>query len=199
MTKVERWWWLVPKDQYYNNFLFWKDGKPRTLRPAYAAVRCQVCGKLDELKALQMPLQDDIKIRARGDVVLTHDGFLLFSQHLQDVLSDNRVQGVRYLAIPNEDRYRVAIPTCYLPVDPDTAGFQYAGAKCVACGRYRHGVYVGPLKPSYSPPEDNTVMCAPEVFQESGVGRVFWFLVSDLVKSLFKKNGIRGVEFGKPL
>ena len=42
-------------------------------------------------------------------------------------------------------------------------------------------------------------MCAPEVFQESGVGRVFWFLVSGYVKSLFKENGIRGAEFGEPL
>ena len=189
----------MPKDQYYNNWIFWREGPPRTARDSYRSLQCAVCKKIDEFKAIHLPVEREVKVRSRDDIVGTEDGIIAISIRMKTLLDSENAKGLEYVPLPGDDKYTLIWPTTFLPVDLTKAGFQYDGEKCVGCGRYRLGAYVGPLKESYSLPSDPLLICAPETFSENRISRNLFPLISPVMQKIFKSHKIKGAEYIMPL
>ncbi|MDX1932458.1 MAG: hypothetical protein SFU56_07620 [Capsulimonadales bacterium] len=197
----EQWYWLVPKDQRHNNFVFWHEGPPRTVRNSYLHLRCPQCGKIDETNAVFLPTEPDVKIRSRSDIVGTDDGMLCFSQRAKSVTEQNGIGGLRFLPVGLNHQYFMVWPTNWVPVDLSSAGFQYEEGDrfCSGCGRPRRGAYVGPLRQSFPVPDDAALIVAPSAWREGYYTRNLWLLVSENTKAVFKREKLSGIEFSVPL
>ena len=191
---------LFASDQHYNNYIFYKDcfdTTPLALRATYQHLKCPSCGKIDEFQAFDLPFEDDIRIRSKDDMFFTSDDLFCLSDHARRVIESTGIEGIDFRSLPSNQPYSIAVPTVFVAVDTERAGFENEGQKCNMCGRYE-GVFVGPLRESYSPPLDPMKFFVPSVFNESRLGRKFIFHVSDAIRIIIKTHKLKGVQFIPP-
>lgn len=187
--------WLTPKDQHYNNFVFFSESsKSLVLRDIYKTVQCPCCGKFDEDAALLVPVSGEVKIRARADYVGTDDGLICVSDGLRQLLLSAEIEGLDFLAMPNDPLYWIATPTCLVPTDVTVAGFQYQGSQCKCCGRWQ-GVYLRPTLNSLAIPDNPKMIFAPSIWNERAKNRQTWLMCSEVVVKILKDNLVSGVEY----
>lgn len=187
------WHWLSTKDQYYNNYIFWKDTTKREIRATYEHLVCNKCHKLDEEKALKLGIESDVKIRSRDDCVATSDGMICVTERFREVLKEHGVTGLSYIPLP-DGKYYIVQPERWLHIDVDKAGFKYMGKPCPICGRYR-SINHHPSRDSYATPDEDDVIFAPDVYLEDIIARQLWLLVSAKVKKNMKDAGITGIDY----
>ena len=67
---------LVPTDSRYNEWLFWYQDEAGYVRPSqfYADLVCELCGKLDEVAAINRGIDPNITIRSKRDFIGTTEG-----------------------------------------------------------------------------------------------------------------------------
>jgi len=203
-----KWFWLVPKDQRQNNWFLYDEVPPVVLRKRYQWLQCAECGKIDEDQALLSGLDADVQLKARSDIVQTSDEVLCFSEKTRKIYELNNLTGLEFMDIPKDFKYKIAFPTHILDVDLKTAAFQYQepcivagielpGGFCTLCGRNKGGAYVGPLKGSFDLPNNPLTICAPSINRENSRGKIYWILVSEVVKNLFQLSHVTGAEYSE--
>jgi hypothetical protein len=191
----EKWRWLSLKEQRHNNFIFWHEGPPRYARSSYLPLMCPECGKIDEREAVLLPTEEDVRIRARTDIVGTSDGMVCFNRKAKNAYERNALKGLRFLPLTGDENYFLAWSEVWLSVNLEKASFQYDGEPCPICRRPRLGAYVGPMAESFQTPDDPAIICAPSEWRESVFSRNLWLLVSETVKQVFQSERLSGVEF----
>lgn len=207
-----KWFWLATRDQASNNWILYKDSF-LSLRPRYSRFCCPNCGKVNEDAALLLGFDEDVFLRSHCDIFHSSDGILCFSKRAKDVWQSNNVKGLRFLSLPkpNKRGHEVAVPTITVPVNRDKSGFQWTDYPsetqpepedeevfCLLCRRPRKGAYVGPFLESMALPEDPLCVITPSLSPESLRGKVYWVLVSDVVKDIIQKSRLIGTEFIEP-
>ncbi len=194
-----KYFWLVPKDQRNNNFVFFRETPKRlALRDIYLPLQCSYCGKFDEAAALRLPIERDAKIRAGSGFLGTDDGLICVSEALRQILVSAGIGGLEFLALPGDPQYWIANPICLVTTDAATAGFQYQGnskgSPCTGCGRWP-GIHILPLLASMTLPEDPKTIFAPDVWQERIQNRVTFLMCSEIVMKILKDHRVSGVEY----
>jgi hypothetical protein len=160
---------LIPKDCRHNNWLFHvqSGGQPLGYRAEYQALRCRRCGKLDEFAAIDRFVPADLSFRSRWSYLGLSDDFgIAVDSTFISLVAEQGIGGLRFFPLPGDRRYQLLLPTCIMPVDALTAGFQYSGQPCEVCGRYPEAV-VGPLVESITKPDDPmTIFCGEQSEQQ---------------------------------
>jgi hypothetical protein len=205
------WFWLSTRDQAANNWILYDAGPPLELRPRYHRFCCPSCGKVDEDAALQSGFDEDVRLRSRCDIFRSSDGILCFSDRTRDIWHDHGIQGIKFLPLPrqNNRKHEVALPNLISHVDRGKAGFQYnrfSGQPeldneevfCSLCHRPKEGAYVGPFLDSMTLPHDPLSVITPSISPENLRGKIYWVLVSHIVKDILVKSRTIGVQFTKP-
>lgn len=163
------------------------------LRPMYRHLACPGCGRVDELKAIDVGIDPQFRVRSTRDMVGTGDLFHCFSQRLRDVLDQAGVSGIRYMPTGRGDWY-VVRPVAEAPTDEARAEVRRIGDPCSRCGRVVETVpfpWIGAM----TLPDDPRVICTPSMWTEKTRARMCDLLVSDLVLDLMRKSKVSGVEW----
>lgn len=194
-----KYYWLVPKDQRCNNFVFFREMPKRLmLRENYRPLQCSCCGKFDEDAALCLPIDRDVKIHAKSSFVGTNDGLICMSDALRQIIVSSGITGLDFLALPGDSRYWIANPICLVATDTGTAGFQYQGDPkgnpCSCCGRWR-GIHIRPMLASMTLPHDPKTIFAPDVWQERLRNRETLLMCSEVVMKILKDHKVSGLEY----
>lgn len=205
-----QWFWLSASEQRYNNWVLYKEAtsmRPVHLRARYERFTCPECRKIDEDAALRSGI-DNVRLRAKTDLLLTSDNVLCFSEKLRDIFVSHHVMGLEFLEILGQSRYQVVLPTHLVEVDLSKTTFQYEDRDaygrevtpgfCATCGRPRLGRYLFPTLASLVLPEDPLVVVAPAIPSESPQGKVYWILVSEVVKGIMRENRVSGAGYAEP-
>src|SRR5262249_8530997 len=92
---------LVPTDSPYNEWLFWYQDEAGYVRPRqfYVDLVCGLCGKLDEVVAINRGIDPSVIIKSKRDFIEMSDGLMTVSQHAKDVITGEGIKGLRFITI----------------------------------------------------------------------------------------------------
>jgi len=188
---------LVPTDNRYNDWLFWYEDEAGYVRPRnfYADLVCGLCGKLDEVAAINRGIDPSVTIKSKRDFIEMSDGIMTVSLHAKEVIIGEGVKGLRFIPLPDQKHW-VPWPEVRVKTDLSKAGFEFEWPRCSRCGRYR-GAYVGPFSVSLAVPDDPMVVFAPEIWNESWRGRVLWLFAQEPVAKALKLKRLTGLDIMK--
>jgi len=193
-----RFYLIDPKDHRYSNYIFYllSDDDYLVLRESYRHLQCQVCKKIDEIAALQLPLEPDVQIQGRFDLNQTSDGMYHCNDRVKKIVEDNGISGIRFIELPGKEDCYVMVPTVEVLVDRSQPGHKYNEPKCPNCGRYREVFGFARLSP-LSLPEDPMVIFTPEIWLEDSRGKNAVLLVSQQVMQIMKVQKVSGIMFSE--
>ncbi len=201
--------YLLQLDDNKTNFILFLDPmkddrkkKPRRkdgsvflkARPSYEALQCNVCWKINEEQAFQLPIEEDVKMSSRRSFIGTEDNQICIDRRMMQILVDANITGLRCVPLPADERFVLVLPTVFVPTDEKIAAFNYEEPRCPNCGRYE-GVYRMPSLASLTPPDDPNLIFSPNVWLENRLGRKTLLIASEKVVALLKKNKFTGVFF----
>lgn len=182
-------------------FHYWADGHgnrgPRlTVRPQYAMFACPHCKKFPEITVLEhVGIPADFMVHSDWDYIRTADGVICVSQRLVDIIEVNKIHGLRFLTLPGDGRYRIAVPAFpkgYVAVDIASCGVEFRGL-CPLCMRYGKTLY-WPQRRAMRLPQEEFIICSPLIFSEDRC-REFLLMTTDRVAEIFQRKNVTGVEF----
>jgi hypothetical protein len=190
-----KYFWLSPKNQRHNNWLFYTESMETgiRLREQYVPLQCAECKKYDELAAIELGISPDVKIRSKSDYLMSDDGLICVSEAAQKVLLEVCPTSVRFVSLPGDSRYSILLPTSFVPTDPAKSHMEFH-RPCQRCGRFRE-TCLSPALASMSLPSGSNVFACPDLAIEGYRERRFWFLASEDVVSAFRAARLSGVEF----
>lgn len=191
-----KYFWLCPKDQRRNSWIFYEENtKGVALRKEYVQFQCAGCGKINEDEALDRPLNEGVRMNAKGDFLITDDGAPCVSKQFIQAADAAGLHGLTFKTVPTGD-YALALPDVFAKTDPDRAGFQVEEPRCPVCGRYR-GVYVGPMLGAMDVPVNPLTIFASDIANENWRGRVTRLFGSAEVVRALRKASVSGVLFDR--
>lgn len=189
-----KYYWLVPKGQRHNNWIF-SEEVPEVgvrLRERYRPLQCTQCKKIDERSAIR-DVAGDVRIRSRSDYLITDDGIVCLSAAIQRFLSESMVEGLQFLSIPGCDDYSIALPASLISTNINKVGMEFH-RPCPACGRFRETCFFPALASLTTPSKDLAILC-PDVPLEGSRGRKFFYLATQEVVALLRSRKTTGVEY----
>lgn len=197
-----QWFWLAPNEQRYNNYVLYEERPLVRIRTRYENLACPQCHKVDDAAALRSG-RDPVVLRARTDVVGTSDDIYCVSEAFRELFISHGMSGLDFLDIPGQTKYEVALPTFWATVDTGKTQFQYEDEGegwaqfCSTCHRPLRGRYLFPSLASLSLPQDPLTIAAPSIALENPRGKVYWVLVSEVVRNILRENRISGASYSK--
>src|SRR5690242_15431496 len=91
-----------PNDQSWNNWLLFtehRENPPLRIKERYQHLVCPKCRQFDFDAAFKGGFDLDVKIRAKGDIVLTQDpaeGFYCVNEKLRNIIEKKNIKGIRF-------------------------------------------------------------------------------------------------------
>ncbi len=90
--------WLQPKDQSPSNWIFFETKRGRLKKSeACSQISCSVCGKFDELEALQSLESLPISVNTKSDYTLTNDGIIVVSNRMRSIIEEHFPNSLKFL------------------------------------------------------------------------------------------------------
>ena len=190
-----KYFWLSPKNQRHNNWLFYTESMETgiRLREQYVPLQCAKCKKFDQIAAIDIGISPDVKIRSKSDYLISSDGLICVSEAAQKVLLEVCPTSVRFVPLPGDSRYSILLPTSFVPTDPAKSHMEFH-RPCQLCGRFRE-TCLFPALASMSLPSGSNVFACPDLALEGYRERRFWFLASEDVVSALRAAKLSGVEY----
>lgn len=193
MTRVQDW-YMVFCDSWVtaSNWILYtrNDKSQRVPRPEYVSLQCNVCGKIDELKALKRRFSPSVSISGPFDIFASCEDLICVSGRFIEVMKANHVTGIRYAELPG-GRFFVAHPGKFINVDESKTSQRRALKLCQSCGRPRERLGFPSIDQCDLPNRATTsgFIWPPA---ESIRGCVLTFVVSSKVKDCLIESKLRG-------
>jgi len=189
---------ICPIDESDDNCFFQEepDGK-LTIRGEYMNLECQIFGKIDEIEAISCGISSNFVIKSTRDLISTSDDVICVTQKFRDVIKKNKINGLKFISIPNDQEHFIVICTCLAKTDKELAGFDYRG-KCDSCGRYKE-ILIGPLIRGMEIPKQQLTFFASEIANENVKVSYRPIFAAEPVVKLLKKEKIKGIDYMKAL
>lgn len=178
-------------------FLFYGESARLELRDRYDGYQCACCGKIPEFTAIRRAgIDERFRIMSSWDFVVTADDVPCVSQRFVESVRRHRIRGFDFIPLPGDDRYFVALPTIWVPVDIPTCGVRF-GILCPQCQRFSETTY-RPMLKSLSPRDDHAdAVYSPAIFSESVRGRRIDFLAGEAVAQMLLDGAFSGLDIIK--
>jgi len=192
-----KYFWLVPKDQRFNNWIFYHESNESgvRLREEYSSLKCPKCRKIDELAAIELGVSPEVRIRSKSDFLVSDDGLVCVSTSAQKVLAEMNTDSVRFVPLPGDSRYSILLPTNFAITDQGKVGMRFL-RECPSCGRFRE-TCAFPAVASLTLPDQEMMIACPDIALENTRGRTFWFLVSEDAASALRAAKLSGLEYDR--
>ncbi len=163
----------------------------RKVRARYEALLCPECGKIDECKALDLGIDEEVTIpRVSRDFFGSWDQLILVSDKMKTVLESFPDSNVGFYPLRHSD-FIVAMPRrVFYPVLNDSA-FEIHG-KCEKCGRFRDVVWG-----SGRPVINGSFSVGVFQLENPCVGMMPAWIVSEPVAKAIKEKKLKGIFFDR--
>lgn len=130
---------LWPDDQRAYNWLIMRYVHPRGREPRFTPLSryqkyvCGSCGRIsfDDVFASGFPVSAT-KLRAKGDLLITDDGFWCVRQNVVELFQKEQIDGIHFNRISDTDWYVLNISR-RLPIVNDV--YKEVGELCPGCGK----------------------------------------------------------------
>ena len=110
-------------------------------RPMYKDLACPKCGKIDELKALQRGIDQEITFQIKRDLFGSVEHLYIVSDPVRMVLDSFPDSNVDYYEFPSVPGYYVSMPRKMIYPTFDSGSFQSVAGVCPECGRHREVIW----------------------------------------------------------
>lgn len=166
------------------------------LKSRYGDCVCPECKSIDHDKAFAKGFDADIKIRAKGDMLCTSEGFICFSERVLTVIESAGFSGITLKPIP-ESAWYVVNSACRL--NADQTAYKMTKPFCNQCGRPKECIGLIRCLNQIDVPRERGTFFSP-VFDRGGSmnGDRDLFATEDIV-TCFKQQGIKGGMFARLL
>jgi len=190
---------FFPHDQVRNNWLMFTELKEPPyvfLKPRFSSCVCPKCKKLDHDKAFAEGFNETLKIRAKGDLFGTSEGFVCISDRAKQVIESCRFGGIALKPIQNAGWWVVNVTR---RVDADQRAYTVTKPFCDQCGRPKETIGLIRCLSQISPPDQVGTFFAP-TFDRGGSmnGDRDLFVTEDIVFQ-FKQQKLKGGMFARIL
>jgi hypothetical protein len=183
-------------DQSRNNWLVNTELKEPpwvVTKPKYAPCFCPKC-ELPDLDALfELGFDDTVKIRARGDLFHSSDGFVCVNEKVKALVESEGFRGVAFKPVGKAGWWVVNVTR---RVEGDEQAYTRRNI-CPECGRARQTYGQICCVNQIDCPKEPGTFFSPK-FRRSGYQDRDLFVTEDIVAS-FKKNGVKGGLFSRLL
>lgn len=190
---------LVPNDQTHNNWLLFAELKEPpylVVKPRYVGYVCPKCKKIDHDKAFVEGFDDGLKIRARGDLLCTSEGFLCVSEKVRQIINLKEFSGITLKAIPRTDWW-VVNASCR--VQADDSAYTLGKPYCEACGRAREAIGLIRCLSQIERPRGKGTFFSPTFNRCGSMNGDRDLFVSEDIVAEFKLQGVKGGMFARLL
>jgi hypothetical protein len=190
---------FFPHDQVRNNWLMFTQQKSPPyvgLQTRFSRCVCPKCKKIDHDKAFAEGFDEPLKIRAKGDLFGTSEGFICFSDKAKQVIESFRFGGLTLKTIPNAGWWVVNV-TCR--VEADQGAYTVTKPSCDQCGRPKETIGLIRCLNQIKAPNQVGTFFSP-TFDRGGSmnGGRDVFVTEDIV-SQFKQQKLKGGMFARLL
>lgn len=190
---------LVPYDQVHNNWLMFTEQREPpyvTLKPRFSDCVCPKCKMIDHDKAFAKGFDEPLKIRAKGDLLGTSEGFVCISEKAKQVVESFGLGGITLKEIPNAGWWVVSV-TCR--VNADRSAYTVTKPFCDQCGRPKETIGLIRCLNQIEAPDQVGQFFSP-TFDRGGSmnGDRDIFVTEDIV-FLFKQQKLKGGIFERLL
>lgn len=186
-------------DQHYNNWLAHSEQEEApyvVIRPKYERLLCPKCKRFDHDRVFAEGFEENVRIRARGNIIQTEDGFYCVDSRVKEWVELHHIKGVALKALPGTD-WNVMSVTCR--VEADRSDYSYSKASCAVCSRSNEITGVILLASRIAAPQCCGTFFAPEFDRVGGFsGNRDVFVTEDVVLG-FKELGLKGGTFQRLL
>ena len=183
---------FYPSDQGQPNWLIHrpKQGGPGFVpSPDYSSFVCQKCRKFSHDAVFEFGFPTNYKLKLRGDIAATFDGFLCVNERVIQLIGRNSFPGLRYKQVDPQGWYVINIIE---RVETTSDVYKVVRGPCEECGRNREligGVHhMGQL---LSLPRDEGFFSTSLDWECSRLDDRTLFMSSAVVEC-FKQNAVRG-------
>jgi len=130
-----------PHDTVNTVFLFYEINTVGKLvvKEEYKELSCSVCGKINEMEALDKGFLQAVSIRYRRPYILCAEDIQLVDDRARTIFEYILPGHLKYYSIPST-KYFVAIAVNRVVASESDAGY-YMERKCKQCGRYRVAIW----------------------------------------------------------
>ena len=161
------------------------------LRSRYVPLQCPSCNGLNVYRALESGVDSLLKFSGTWDFMDTEECVLCVNQRTRQLLLDNRVTGVDFLALPGDLRYSILIPKVILPVHRRDNQMKISH-KCARCN-----LMLAHRWPSISsmriPTDPLLIFTAQPMMKLASRGCLFW--MTQPVVELLQRHNVTGLHF----
>ncbi len=108
-------------DQMWNNWLIFAELKEDPwigVKPRYRRLLCPKCDKFDHDAVFKEGFDADVRIRGRGDIIATDDGFHCINEKVKRIIEAEHYKGITLKPLGNSG-WHVASITLRLKADPE--------------------------------------------------------------------------------
>ncbi len=190
---------FFPHDQHRNNWLMFTEQKEPpyvSVKPRFCGCVCPKCKKIDHDKAFAEGFDEALKIRAKGDLFGTSDGFVCVSEKAKQVIESFGFGGITVKAIPNAGWWVVKV---IRRVNADQSAYTVTKPFCEQCGRPKATIGLIRCLNQIQAPDQVGTFFSP-TFDRGGSmnGGRDVFVTEDIV-SQFKQQKLKGGMFARLL
>jgi hypothetical protein len=182
---------LVPQDVRQSRYLFLEVSLQHgaIVLEQYADLRCDQCGKIDEITALRRGISERIVFpKKMPDFFSSEESIPVVSTEMRSVLESAAPARIEYFSFPSDSRFCVAFPEELIPVDQVNKAFRTEGY----CNKCKRVTWCG-LGTELFPFRDDFVIGA-FLFECATNCTPLWIVCEAVVKSL-QKAKLKGLEF----
>jgi hypothetical protein len=186
-------------DQAYNNWVMF-DPRPESpyavLKDRFKVFCCPLCKRFSHDEVFNAGFDNNVRIRAKGDIFTSDEGFHCVSSKLHSLIQDKGFQGLECKPIC-DGKWFVANEV--YRVNADASVYEIGKAVCANCGRPRDLTGLFDYLSQIAVPSEQGTFFTP-VFDRRGSwnGNRDLFATEDVVQSL-KQNAIKGGCFTRLL
>lgn len=197
------WYRFDAADQVWNNWLLFTEDEgdedsndTLRVRPRYKRLICPACHGFDHDRAFKAGFDGEVRLRARGDIIETSDGFYCVSK---DFVAVGRLAGFRGIVLKPVGRDGWHVLHVTRRVDSDPRAYRQSKRTCPRCGRSADGSglveYVSEIQ---RPPAGSTFFTTKSRRIGARYSDRDLFATGEVVAAL-KKAGVKGGTFRRLL
>lgn len=186
---------FYPNDQKWANWVLYREIKEEPyllVLPRYAHLLCPGCQMFDHDSALAHLLDDEVRIRAQGNIVVTDDGFCLFDSRAAQVVASNGIKGLALKPLGTTNWHIASLCD-----RRDSVAGVYASHSpiCEKCGRFSEVTGWIEYESQIDIPHDpGTFFASAQSFRGAN-RRNRQILANEDVVRCFKEAGLKGGRF----
>jgi hypothetical protein len=190
---------LILNDQNWNNWLLFTEHKKTpwlSIKPRYQHLLCPKCKKFDHDDAFKEGFDSEIRIRGRGDIIRTDDGFRCVNEKVKRTIERAHLKGLGLKPLGDTGWYVINVT---LRVSGDSTVYRLHKPFCRHCNRPSEITGIWGFQSQLRPPKEGKSFFST-IFDRccSGNADRDIFVTEDIVR-LWKDHGVKGGMFERLL